>query len=53
MNNDEELEQAHLDYESRKEDVLAKLHAITLTTENYVVKAWIKEIVEFIKEKEI
>lgn len=49
----DELEKAHQDYEIRREDAVAKLHAISLTTENYVVKSWVKEIIEFIKEKEI
>lgn len=49
----DELEKAHQDYEARRGDAIAKLHAIKLTTENYVVKKWVDEIVEFIKEKEI
>lgn len=49
----DELEKAHEDYEQRREDVVGKLHAISLMTENYLVKQWLKEIIEFVKEKEI
>jgi len=49
----EELEQAHNDYEKRKRDIIANLNLIKLTTENYVVKGYLNEAIEFIKEREI
>ena len=58
MNVDTELEEAHQDYEERKERLLMNLETLysNLDMDSSIPKAWIEWIklaIEFIKEKEI
>lgn len=50
----EELEEAHKDYEERKNEIITKLSKLidcrALLTDE---REWIKEAIEFIMEKEI
>lgn len=49
----EELEQAHLDYEMRKNHIIADLSLLHNYTTNESVKFILKNAIDFIKEKEI
>lgn len=53
MNIDAELEEAHQDYEERKERILFELGMLLNDTDNPVYEKVLKEAIEFIKEKEI
>lgn len=49
-----ELENAHNDYEFRKNEIITKLISIRDSEiSNDVMKVWINQAIEFIKEKEI
>lgn len=50
---DGELEQAHREYENRRETVIAKLEMLIQDTPYRVYKDTLKEAIEFIKEKEV
>lgn len=54
MNESDELEKAHLDYERRKNEILTKLQIMksipTLLSHEIM---WVDQVIEFIKEKEI
>lgn len=47
------LEEAHQDYEERKERILFELGMLLNDTDNPVYEKVLKEAIEFIKEKEI
>lgn len=50
----DELEKAHQDYEFRKAEIITKLISIRDSEiSNEVMKMWINQTIEFIKEKEI
>lgn len=49
----DELEKAHQDYEKRKNEILSKLTTLRDNTLNQVVKKWLEQTMDFIKEKEI
>ena len=49
----DDLEQAHLDYEKRKGEVLEDLQLLYDSTYNSQVKKILKRAIEFIKEREI
>lgn len=46
-------EEAHRDYEKRKNEILSKLETISNSTIPPTFCKWIKQAMEFIKEKEI
>lgn len=49
-----ELENAHNDYEFRKNEIITKLISIRDSAiSNDIMKVWINQAIEFIKEKEI
>ena len=49
------IEEAHKDYEHRKNEILTKLECIKTSglISNKIMNKWIKQAIEFIKEKEI
>lgn len=47
------LEEAHRDYEERKERILFELGMLLNDSDNPVYEKVLKEAIEFIKEKEI
>lgn len=50
----EELEKAHQDYEFRKAEIITKLISIRDSViSNDIMKIWVNQAIEFIKEKEI
>lgn len=50
----EELEKAHQDYEFRKAEIITKLISIRDSAiANDIMKIWVNQAIEFIKEKEI
>lgn len=50
----EELEQAHLDYEKRKNEILTKLKTVRdCAPLQWHERNWVNQAIEFIKEKEI
>lgn len=50
----EELEKAHQDYEFRKTEIITKLISIRDSAiSNDIMKIWVNQAIEFIKEKEI
>ena len=49
----DELEKAHLDYEKRKNEIISKLQIIKDAAINEPTIKWLKEAINFIKEKEI
>lgn len=54
MNIDAELEEAHLDYEQRKNEILTKLQTMkSIPTLLSHERLWLDQVIEFIKEKEI
>lgn len=54
MNVDAELEEAHLDYERRKNEILTKLQTMkSIPTLLSHERLWLDQAIEFIKEKEI
>lgn len=49
-----ELENAHNDYEFRKNEIITKLISIRDSAiSNDIMKIWVNQAIEFIKEKEI
>ena len=51
---EKELELAHQDYEFRKAEIITKLISIRNSEiSNVVMKIWVNQAIEFIKEKEI
>lgn len=51
---EEALEQAHLDYERRKNEILTKLQCMkSIPTLLSHERLWLDQVIEFIKEKEI
>ena len=49
----DELEKAHIDYERRKFKITENLTMLYDNTDNVIVKALLKEVIEFINEGEI
>lgn len=49
----DELEKAHVDYERRKVKITENLTMLHANTDNVIVKAILKEAIEFINEGEI
>lgn len=49
----DELEKAHLDYERRKVKITENLTMLFDNTDNVIVKAILKEAIEFINEREV
>ena len=50
----DEMEKAHQDYEYRKAEIITKLICIRDSEiNNNVMKVWLNQTIEFIKEKEI
>lgn len=49
------IEEAHKDYERRKNEILTKLECIKTSglISNNIMQRWIQQAIEFIKEKEI
>lgn len=51
---DQAYEEAHKDYEYRKAEIITKLISIRDSEiSNDIMKIWINQAIEFIKEKEI
>lgn len=51
---DKELELAHQDYEFRKNEIITKLVSIRDSEiNNDVMKLWLNQAIEFIKEREV
>lgn len=51
---EEALEEAHLDYERRKNEILTKLQTMkSIPTLLSHERLWLDQVIEFIKEKEI
>lgn len=50
-----ELEQAHLDYELRKNEIITKLICIRDSSEvsNEIMRIWLDQAINFIQEREI
>lgn len=54
MDVDAELEEAHLDYERRKYEILTKLQTMkSIPTLLAHERLWLDQVIEFIMEKEI
>ena len=55
MEVDKMYEEAHHDYEMRKNEILTKLYCIKTSglISNEVMQLWIDQAMEFIKEREI
>lgn len=54
MDVDQAYEDAHKDYEFRKNEIITKLVCIRDShIENDVMKVWINQAIEFIKEREV
>lgn len=49
----DELEQAHLDYEQRREETIENLKLIYDNTLNLKVREMLEKAINFVKEKEI
>ena len=50
---DKELEEAHLDYERRKNEIISKLRTLQSATVNVPTIEWLEQAIKFIEEKEI
>lgn len=48
-----ELEEAHLDYEKRKNEILSKLETMRNSGLSPTFDKWLDQAMEFIKEREI